>query len=1263
MKGKIFLFIFIALSQIVAQAQPGKVAGSSTDAPVGGAKMSTIDTYIAVGAYQQAAVLLKDYVEKHEKNVAAKYKLGETYLKARDYRNAALHFKGVYDNLDKDIKLAFPAAGYYYAKMLVAIAQYEQAKNVYNGFIAKNDNSSDAKIRSLVRAAKTEAKGCDLAVSEYKGGIEAVVDNAGANLNGSYTDGAPSYINNKKLLYASLKATVPINIGDVNTYKSKIYEFNLGANNTTILPEVINDKAFNIGGACLNPSGKNLYFTKCNPDKNNVMHCELYVSEIKNGVYGVPIRLEEGVNGKDFSVSMPFVVDAGRGDDKIYFASNRTGGAGGYDIWTVVRHPQGDCEKITNVMAINTAGDELSPFLSKKEVLYFSSDGHAGFGGLDIFSYKNVEQEAIITNVGKPINGSTDDFYFVTNSDETSGFMVSNRNGAQVVAGLAANSGDDLFSVAIVDKKLAETIAEAKKRGEVPVIGAFKAGENDKMVDEIPIKNSNTAKVPDVPTETPVTITTTNTIIANTLVDGGKVEITRTINNPETKTVTVLKSISDSNNKLVATVTERLNDKNEITYFSIESVKDAIGNTVANIPIAKENSILLVPEGGKAVKVIEEKVGKTNTVLIVKEIYDAKGTLVATVKEERDSKGNIINASRTVVETKNSAAIVDNTTKNGNNGNASTNIDNKNANNGKANANNSNANANNSNDTNNNTDAVAKKEIMLDTPMGGKVQVANELKNSKNNTTTITKNILDADGNLVATVKEERNNRGNLLAIVREDLNKEGLVTAITKELHPSDGSVSRTREERDAKGNVVATERELRDATGKYLASIREANDTVTGNTVVTNFTKDNKGNVLLYKQDTKAPDGSVIASVTKSTIQEGEGVATMPGANGRVKVAPNQNNTIVVDTDVPLKPKAPEGCMRAILYMVDDESLLKVRDIPCATDRNASFLLLPKRKYMFVLEREGAVLQSRMIETNNNTRSEIYTPVLSDRSVVDKAVSTNNNANNKPATAINTNPKTSAATDVVAINTAKTNGSNAANDTAAKVDATTRPVINTAPIVFRGTVFIDNKGSKVAASSSRVSLYSMDGIGKVTILQTKTLDGGPTFSFPLNAGKPYRIVAVQNGYLTASVELTAEPNAPELIQELILRPIKAEVAYNVSNIYYEFKSKELTPEAMLNLEGLINTLTDNPSVVVEISAHTDNVGSSEFNQQLSQLRAQSVVDYLIRKGIAANRLTARGYGEEKPIAPNTKPNGSDDPEGRARNRRTEFRVIGEVK
>ncbi len=83
-------------------------------------------------------------------------------------------------------------------------------------------------------------------------------------------------------------------------------------------------------------------------------------------------------------------------------------------------------------------------------------------------------------------------------------------------------------------------------------------------------------------------------------------------------------------------------------------------------------------------------------------------------------------------------------------------------------------------------------------------------------------------------------------------------------------------------------------------------------------------------------------------------------------------------------------------------------------------------------------------------------------------------------------------------------------------------------------------------------------------------------------------------------------------------------------------------------------------PDLIVEISAHTDAKGNDDYNMKLSQKRAESVVEYLIRKGIDKKRLQAKGYGETQPIAPNKLPNGKDNPDGRALNRRTEFKVIG---
>jgi outer membrane protein OmpA-like peptidoglycan-associated protein len=98
---------------------------------------------------------------------------------------------------------------------------------------------------------------------------------------------------------------------------------------------------------------------------------------------------------------------------------------------------------------------------------------------------------------------------------------------------------------------------------------------------------------------------------------------------------------------------------------------------------------------------------------------------------------------------------------------------------------------------------------------------------------------------------------------------------------------------------------------------------------------------------------------------------------------------------------------------------------------------------------------------------------------------------------------------------------------------------------------------------------------------------------------------------------------------------------------------------ESFEALNKLAQMLKDNPTVSVEISGHTDSKGEDKYNQKLSQARAKSVVEYLISQGIEKSRLVAAGYGEAKPVAPNTNPDGTDNPEGREKNRRTEFKVI----
>jgi outer membrane protein OmpA-like peptidoglycan-associated protein len=108
------------------------------------------------------------------------------------------------------------------------------------------------------------------------------------------------------------------------------------------------------------------------------------------------------------------------------------------------------------------------------------------------------------------------------------------------------------------------------------------------------------------------------------------------------------------------------------------------------------------------------------------------------------------------------------------------------------------------------------------------------------------------------------------------------------------------------------------------------------------------------------------------------------------------------------------------------------------------------------------------------------------------------------------------------------------------------------------------------------------------------------------------------------------------------------------LKNIFFETSKATLKPESYAELENVLKFLQDNATVRLEISGHTDNVGSRSLNQKLSENRAKAVVDYLVGKGIDKSRLEAKGYADTQPVT------GNDTPEGRAQNRRVEFKVLG---
>ncbi|HVV54683.1 MAG TPA: OmpA family protein [Mucilaginibacter sp.] len=161
--------------------------------------------------------------------------------------------------------------------------------------------------------------------------------------------------------------------------------------------------------------------------------------------------------------------------------------------------------------------------------------------------------------------------------------------------------------------------------------------------------------------------------------------------------------------------------------------------------------------------------------------------------------------------------------------------------------------------------------------------------------------------------------------------------------------------------------------------------------------------------------------------------------------------------------------------------------------------------------------------------------------------------------------------------------------------------------------------------------------------------------FLATITTGKNYGLNISKDGYLfySENFSLVGRQTKNPFHIAVLLQPIKVGNTVVLENIFFDTNKFDIKPESKPELQKLIDFLTLNPTIHIEISGHTDNVGSAESNQALSENRAKAVYEYLIANGIKADRLTYKGYGETQPIA------GNDTDEGKAKNRRTEFKII----
>lgn len=158
-------------------------------------------------------------------------------------------------------------------------------------------------------------------------------------------------------------------------------------------------------------------------------------------------------------------------------------------------------------------------------------------------------------------------------------------------------------------------------------------------------------------------------------------------------------------------------------------------------------------------------------------------------------------------------------------------------------------------------------------------------------------------------------------------------------------------------------------------------------------------------------------------------------------------------------------------------------------------------------------------------------------------------------------------------------------------------------------------------------VYIVGDDGTNKKATIQ---LDG--SFEETVKPGVRYLFLATCEGYMNFKQELNVQP-VEESTQHVLQFPLPSlEIPVLVRNVFYEFDKAVIMPQSIPALEGLVGLLRQNPGIVIELSSHCDYRGSDEYNEKLSQARAESVVNYLVTHGIEKDRVVAKGYGEKRP-------------------------------
>ena len=394
-----------------------------TVASCGGAKLSVADEQMARGEYFDASKTYRKVYNKLTKREdrplrgEVAFKMANAYSRLRQTARAA----GAYQNA---INFGYPdsMAYLYLGQALQAEGKYQQAIDAYRKFLEKVPGN---------KVAQNGIDGCTNSMS-HKEKTRYRVSQAKL-FNSSRSDFAPMFLDKEydRLYYTSTNEKVTGNARSEITgmKKGDIYVSAKNDKGVWQKPEPAEgelNSEFDEGIVSFTPDGQTMYLTKARRELNANTGVEIYTSTRSDAKWSAPVKYEITADTLS-SYGHPAVSPDGTW---LYFTSDMPGGKGGKDIWRInLKERAGSLENLGDW--INTPGDDCFPYFRPDSVLYFASDGHPGYGGLDLFRAEMQPSGGwTVVNMGKPMNSTADDFGITFGPGEY-GFFSSNRGDAR----------------------------------------------------------------------------------------------------------------------------------------------------------------------------------------------------------------------------------------------------------------------------------------------------------------------------------------------------------------------------------------------------------------------------------------------------------------------------------------------------------------------------------------------------------------------------------------------------------------------------------------------------------------------------------------------------------------------------------------------------------------------------------------------------------------------------------------------------------------